>query len=237
MELRLPRRSVLVLQGNGSDVCRHCVPRVSAPRLSVTLRMMRSEYARAIDEQRTLAPLPRSLVCALTAHGPNLPPQRPVAAPAAAAPATRSSAAAAGSANGPGKPAFSWAAAVHGSTAAGAPASSSAAPAPAPYAPAGSSTAVHLQTGWAQPKAPPSACFGAAVAAGAGGAALVDKGGFASLDPVATAWEPAASTRAGGAPEGRPLHAAVYVAPLKVFSMSMPFAALLVNGVKTIETR
>nr|GMD42069.1 RNA demethylase ALKBH5-like [Ipomoea batatas] len=36
----LPVGSVLVLQGNGADVAKHCVPRVSSKRISITFRRM-----------------------------------------------------------------------------------------------------------------------------------------------------------------------------------------------------
>ena len=34
----LPRRSLLVLKGNGADMAKHCIPSVKARRISITLR-------------------------------------------------------------------------------------------------------------------------------------------------------------------------------------------------------
>jgi len=46
----LPRRSLLILQGNGADISKHCVPSVVAERVSVTLRRMRPHFKEEIDK-------------------------------------------------------------------------------------------------------------------------------------------------------------------------------------------
>ena len=42
VRVALPVGSVLVLNGNGADVAKHCVPAVSGERVSITFRKMRS---------------------------------------------------------------------------------------------------------------------------------------------------------------------------------------------------
>lgn len=54
MHIYLPRRSVLVLAGNGADVAKHCIPRVSQERISVTLRKMRPQFYRQIEAEQSL---------------------------------------------------------------------------------------------------------------------------------------------------------------------------------------
>jgi len=46
-EIPLPRGSVLVLNGNGADVAKHCVPTVPAKRISITFRRM-DEFKRPV---------------------------------------------------------------------------------------------------------------------------------------------------------------------------------------------
>jgi hypothetical protein len=48
-EIGLPCGSLLVLQGNGADVAQHCVPRVTAERVSVTLRRMRPVFREEVS--------------------------------------------------------------------------------------------------------------------------------------------------------------------------------------------
>jgi len=47
-KVHVPRRSVLVLQGNSADLVKHCVPRVSKKMVSVTFRRMRPYFAQKI---------------------------------------------------------------------------------------------------------------------------------------------------------------------------------------------
>jgi hypothetical protein len=44
----LPRRSLLVLSGNGADMAKHCVPAVKQRRISITLRK-KPQWARDIN--------------------------------------------------------------------------------------------------------------------------------------------------------------------------------------------
>ena len=85
-EMRLPRRSVLVLAGNGANLAKHCVPCVTAPRLSVTLRRMRPEYAAEVTGGASVLPLPPKVVAALSAQSleaaaRDLPPHKPLPPP------------------------------------------------------------------------------------------------------------------------------------------------------------
>jgi hypothetical protein len=51
LRLPLPRRSILTLDGNSADVARHCVPSVTARRISITLRRMGRSSAKAIEAE------------------------------------------------------------------------------------------------------------------------------------------------------------------------------------------
>ena len=48
----LPRRSLLVLQGNGADVAKHCIPKVKERRISITLRKMPEWATKATFDAR-----------------------------------------------------------------------------------------------------------------------------------------------------------------------------------------
>jgi|TARA_B110000208_G_scaffold120123_1_gene146783 alkylated DNA repair protein alkB family protein 5 len=51
LDIPLPRRSILTLDGNGADLARHCVPCVLSRRMSITLRRMGRSSARAIERE------------------------------------------------------------------------------------------------------------------------------------------------------------------------------------------
>jgi len=68
VELSLPRRSVLVLAGNGADVAKHCIPCVDEPRISITLRKMRPQFAQDCASHLTVVPLPTGVLATLGAQ-------------------------------------------------------------------------------------------------------------------------------------------------------------------------
>lgn len=56
--------SVLVLKGNGADVAQHCIPPVSQPRMSITLRCMAPRFKADVGAAVcAYAPLPRRRSC------------------------------------------------------------------------------------------------------------------------------------------------------------------------------
>ena len=47
LDMRVPRRSALVFQGNSANVAQQCVPSVNGNFITVTLRVLRPEFKRA----------------------------------------------------------------------------------------------------------------------------------------------------------------------------------------------
>ena len=50
--ISLLRRSCLVLDGNGADVAKHCVPSVTQERVSITFRCMQKKWSKEIEQKQ-----------------------------------------------------------------------------------------------------------------------------------------------------------------------------------------